>query len=185
MHAHFGRIGGVETGYVAESALFCLLPPGGFILRIGETATQESEKGFVRTSVVHSGENLIDLGEEVAGLQLSLFEAPGVAVDFRDADVMFPQWLPDFRRTAVDKFGPEFYGSVDDGIVQGEHPSADPVAGFENLHLNAATSEFDGRSHSGCAGAEDHNLRSQRHGRFILTRGNDGGLLEEARSNHS
>lgn len=79
----------------------------------------------------HLLQNPVDVRKEVAWADLAFFNAPVIAVDLPDLNVMGFKQVQNFGRTPVDEFCAQFDGNVQLRIRQGTYTTADAVPRFQ------------------------------------------------------
>src|SRR6202040_333841 len=85
--------------------------------------------------------------------QAILFGAPRVALDLGDFSFRLTEKFPGFWRLAVNEFGSQFNGAVTTGVEVGQHPTADTITSFDDVHSNAGAAQLACRGQSCYAGA--------------------------------
>ena len=114
---------------------------------------------FVRLSIIHFLENVIDVLPESAWTELALVHAPGVPFHLGNFNVCGVKEFPNFRRFTMDEFGAEFNGTITSSIDVGEHASANAVAGFKNMNGKTGAPQLARCGQSCDAGANDDHRR--------------------------
>ena len=154
MNANFAWVRGIQAADVSCRPIF-----GIGVISSWKAALQKGEKRFVRIGVVHLGENLVRLREEVALLQLAIECAPEVTLDFVDSEIVLLQGEPDFRGKAMDELRAKFNAIVECRIALREYASADAITSFEDFDFHACPSEIECSSQAGCTGANHDDIR--------------------------
>src|SRR5215510_14340873 len=83
----------------------------GFGLQRSATALEEIGKRFVRLSVIHLLENVVNVLPKSAGRELALLRAPCVPFNLANFSVRLVKELPDLRRLAMNELSAEFDGA--------------------------------------------------------------------------
>src|SRR5271155_4782821 len=156
VNAHSIGIGCVEAANIGQRSFLRLLLLWA-ISRSLAAPLQKAQKRFIRRTVIHLLEDVVDFRKEIATRQPAFTEAPRFSTYFCNADAMSLQRRPDLRRQAMNKFSSKLDRSLVDRIAKREHPPANPVTRFKNADGKPVTSQLcsGGQSRRPCANHDD------------------------------
>src|ERR1035437_4250303 len=162
MNSNPREICGVEAHNVTHSLLLRLCGS------VGTAALQETLERFVRPAIIHSPQNVVDLGEEVAGRKAAVANTPVVSLYLGDRDLVLAKQVPDFRRAAMNEFSAEFDRKLQLRVLLGEDSATKAVPCLQNHDRQAALRKFRCRRQTSGAGSNYNHIGVICRRRFLL-----------------
>src|SRR5262249_50465484 len=123
MHADLSWISGMESGHITARPIFCCLRNG-----VIATMIEKLEEGFIRCTIIHLFQQLVNFGKEIAGTELALANAPDVAAQFFGVEAVAVKQIPNFGWFTVDKFCAQLDCRIAIWIAHREDTSTNTIA---------------------------------------------------------